>query len=589
MFLRQHGKIMRHEGPCWFERAGLALGLAAVSLFSSDYSAFVTGTMVYAASDTTVFTPPKLPADTFMHSPGIGYTNPRLPVSSDSIQYSSAVMFKRPWSYLQPGQNDFSGIDTLLGEMQQARDRGLQVIFHLIPYNMSLGVPAWYRNKTNDPGVTDVRGWCAIRRGAPRAGDAIFFAPNMDHPEYVPAIERVMNEFVQRFQARFPNDPNLLAWMTVGGAGAFGEWLNSISVVNCNDPNPTHPKQFERIDMPTLANARRLVDVFVNAGQTLSRPTVMSFASTHHYLDGTGDYANNVKLKTNQRIIASMTLNTHPFLYALSRGTGWRSSAIEEVSTQDRMRQWATGQPLFRDAWRSAIVDAEPARGGSLVGKPTAKRAILNYMLGLHMSTYHENSEQWLKPTPTTNGILNFLTHAGYRLTVDQVTATVGSSNVTVSVRIGNDGNAPPYDLYRIGVRLVGGSTVTGFADPVTTAWLPGVFNDVNVTLPCPPSGTYTLGIRVYDAANEQRRVPLAISAPGTDGWYAIGRVAVASSPPDTTPPTVSLTAPAIGDTVGGMVTLSATASEDVVAVVGVSSRSMASSSGRKTPRPRTP
>src|SRR4051812_32148003 len=65
-------------------------------------------------------------------------------------------------------------------------------------------------------------------------------------------------------------------------------------------------------------------------------------------------------------------------------------------------------------------------------------------------------------------------------------------------------------------------------------------------------NGAYQLSAKAYDAA-------------GNSATSASRTVTVSNAPPaDTTPPTVTLTAPAAGATVSGVVTLAASASDDV-------------------------
>src|SRR5207244_2430164 len=59
----------------------------------------------------------------------------------------------------------------------------------------------------------------------------------------------------------------------------------------------------------------------------------------------------------------------------------------------------------------------------------------------------------------------------------------------------------------------------------------------------------------------------LTLNAAGSS--YAVGLSGTGSAPPDTTPPSVSLTAPSAGATVSGTITVSASASDNV-GVVGV-------------------
>lgn len=116
--------------------------------------------------------------------------------------------------------------------------------------------------------------------------------------------------------------------------------------------------------------------------------------------------------------------------------------------------------------------------------------------------------------------------------------ATVSGSAVTVSATASDN----------VGVTSVQFTLDNNpLGSPVTTAPYSMTWNTTTAT-----NGTHTLGAQAKDAANNL-------------GTAAAVTVTVANAPPDTTPPTVSLTAPANGATVSGAsVTLSATASDNV-------------------------
>jgi chitodextrinase len=88
------------------------------------------------------------------------------------------------------------------------------------------------------------------------------------------------------------------------------------------------------------------------------------------------------------------------------------------------------------------------------------------------------------------------------------------------------------YDLYRNGALLTNIGAVTNFTDT-----------------PVSPSFTYHYQVRARDAAGNASDLSMA---------------ATVTTPADTTPPSVTLTAPAGGATVGGVVTLSADATDNV-------------------------
>src|SRR5262245_44502756 len=73
-----------------------------------------------------------------------------------------------------------------------------------------------------------------------------------------------------------------------------------------------------------------------------------------------------------------------------------------------------------------------------------------------------------------------------------------------------------------------------------------------------PPSTTYTYTVAAYDAAGTQSTQSTSVSS-----------TTPATPPLDTTPPTVALSAPASGATVSGVVTVSATAMDNV-GVLGI-------------------
>src|SRR4030095_15723012 len=78
-------------------------------------------------------------------------------------------------------------------------------------------------------------------------------------------------------------------------------------------------------------------------------------------------------------------------------------------------------------------------------------------------------------------------------------------------------------------------------AAPYTLSW-----NTTGAT-----NGSHTISARARDAA-------------GNQGTAAAGSVTVSNAAPDTTPPTVSVSAPAAGVTVSGTVSVSANASDNV-------------------------
>src|SRR5437667_1619270 len=117
--------------------------------------------------------------------------------------------------------------------------------------------------------------------------------------------------------------------------------------------------------------------------------------------------------------------------------------------------------------------------------------------------------------------------------------SAVSSSQINLSWTASSDNvGVSGYRVYRGGTQIATRST-TSFADTGLS-----------------PSTTYTYTVAAYDAAGN-------LSAPSSSAS------ATTPAPPDTTPPTVSITSPVSGATVGGTTSVTASASDNI-GVVGV-------------------
>jgi chitodextrinase len=160
--------------------------------------------------------------------------------------------------------------------------------------------------------------------------------------------------------------------------------------------------------------------------------------------------------------------------------------------------------------------------------------------VGSYTATARQNGNAWVMQ------VVGFRADAGSGDAAPPSVPTGLSATATSSTTIDlswnastDDNGVAGYRVFRNGVQV---------ATPTTTS-----YQDTGLA----PATTYTYTVSAFDASGN------------TSASSANASATTPGPPPDTTPPTVSMTAPAAGSTVSGTVTVGASASDDI-GVVGV-------------------
>jgi hypothetical protein len=223
------------------------------------------------------------------------------------------------------------------------------------------------------------------------------------------------------------------------------------------------------------------------------------------------------------------------------------------------MRQ---GYPLYvqeagiQDAWQTAPVAWESCWDmRKWVQEGWSLRFIFNYALALHGSQFNNKSSPLPAGENVRPEIERFLRRLGYRLVLKQLSypaAAKPGEKLALTMQWQNTGSAPCYRPYRLAYRLGDGKGFARvFAGRVAVhRWLPGAiplftkefFNmpadlppgkivEVADSIPLPndlPAGDLTLSLAVVGEQTQEPVVRLAIQGRADDGWYPLGKIAVA-------------------------------------------------------------
>jgi hypothetical protein len=131
--------------------------------------------------------------------------------------------------------------------------------------------------------------------------------------------------------------------------------------------------------------------------------------------------------------------------------------------------------------------------------------------------------------------LLDTIKHMGYRLRVDEaeVPATIGVTDYwALRLEMVNEGVAPPYHEYPIGVKLEDGTGqiwIHRIEKVDVRKWLPGS-HTVELTLPPPglPAGSYMLSVALLDRHANMPGIQLANEGrEGESFFYTLAEVVV--------------------------------------------------------------
>ena len=443
--------------------------------------------------------------DAILANPGVGWQTFHRTAKEDRnlpAWIPSTVHYARwGWGELEPkpGEIDEAMLDRVLRETHAA---GQKLAFRVMCCSTSKGRPyhpAWLKEAGGRILECDYQ------------GQEPFLIPDLDDPI---VLEKHL-DFIRRLGRRYDGHPDV-DHVDLGSVGWWGEW---------------HLSGSTRCKINSLASRMKIVDAYLAAFKRT--PLVM--------LIGGGEC-----LK-----------------YAVGHGTGWRADCLGDMGgfskTWCHMRK---GYPVYireagiENAWQTAPVAWESCWDmRKWVQEGWSLRFIFNYALALHGSQFNNKSAPLPQGENVRPEIERFLRRLGYRLVLKRLshpaTARPGEK-LALAMEWQNTGSAPCYRPYRLAYRLSDGKGFAKvFVGRVTVhRWLPGTialftkeFFDAPADLPpgkivevadsilLPrdlPAGKLTLSIAVVGEETTEPVVRLGIQGRADDGWYPLGKIAVA-------------------------------------------------------------
>jgi hypothetical protein len=444
------------------------------------------------------------PTDAIRANPGMGWETFHHTGADDRnlpAWIPSTVHYARwGWGTLEPreGEIDYPFLDDILRETRRSGQRlGFRVMCCATtpqrPYQ-----PAWL----GDVGAR-------ILKVRYKNGPTLTI-PDLDDPA---VLDRHL-DFIARLGHRYDGHPDI-DHIDLGTVGWWGEW---------------HMSGTDGAKMPTAANQRRIVDVYLAAFK--KTPLVM--------LIGGGEM----------------------FRYATRHGTGWRADCLGDMGGFGKnwchMRMaYPTMLPKAGalETWKTAPVAWETCWDlRKWVAEGWSLRFIFNYALALHGSYLNNKSAPLPAGPEVRQEVERFLKRLGYRLVLKQLehpSRAAAGDVLPLTMQWQNTGSAPCYRLYRLAYRLSNDkSAAIKLVGGVTAErWLPGSIelfteeffkqpNDLppgpivsvtdRITLPADLSpGTYTLSIGLVEPAGARPVIQLGIRGRNQDGWYPLSKLDV--------------------------------------------------------------
>lgn len=375
------------------------------------------------------------------------------------------------WRYLEPemGKYNWAMLDKVL---RTAHDRRQALMLRVAPYGTTkdTDVPGWYRLLVGDESAKKLPSkWLT----------------DPENPLYV----KHFTAFVRALAARYDGHPDLDS-VDVSIVAAWGEGENTGNLAD--------------------ATMRALVD---------------SYLDTFH-----------------QTPLMMQPTDRRTNTYALSRKpVGWRADCLGDMRCVGGAN-WchmfdAYPQDIVKygvaDAWKKAPVSLEACwvmqhwknQGWNV-------DYIIEQSLKWHLSSFNNKSsavpEEW-RPQ-----VERWLKRMGYRFVLRKFTYPASvrpQSNLAFTTWWENKGVAPCYRQYPLALRLKNGARTevleTG-AD--IRQWLPGdaVYDDAVFVPAGMPAGDYEIAVALLDPATRRPAIKLAIAGVDSEGWYPLGKVAVA-------------------------------------------------------------
>ena len=384
---------------------------------------------------------------------------------------TSIAYFRVYWKFVEPerGKYNWPMLDNALAT---ARSRKQTLMLRIAPYGTTKDndVPDWYRAMMGDESAKKL---IAKWRTDP------------DDPRYA----RHFGDMIRAVAARYDGHPGLES-VDLAIVGAWGEGAGAAEL---SDP------------------ARRaLVDAYIEGFR--KTPLVMLLTDA----------------KTNG--------------YGLSRApVGWRVDCLGDMGGFNNPNwchmfdYYPEGIINFgmADAWKKAPVSLEVCWVMQFwKDKGWDVNYIIDQSLKWHISSF--NGKSSAVPAEWKPAVDRWLKKMGYRFVLRKLTyppKLPPSGKLAYTTWWENKGVAPCYRQFPFALRLKSAARSTVLlTDADVRNWLPGdVVNDGAVFLPADmPEGEYDLSVALVDPATREPAVKLAIAGGGPDGWYPMGKIAVA-------------------------------------------------------------
>lgn len=523
----------------------LALGLAALALGLAASSA--------GAVNTATVNPTLLATDTILASPDRGWmSNGNTWKSGDPPSRISRYITASRWSTVEPTEGNFD-FSTIINNVRNnynnaSMPQDVNIRFHCVNMNNDVGVPDWFKNSNHR----------RYRIQKPKPGQPIVYAPDYNDPWFINKMISMLEAFKNELAK--PENADIAAHlsMDMGILGNWGEWhTESADVIESLDGAPAPgPNDNNRQPMPTLANAKAIVDAYVSKFASFHDMKLMMAAHSLDYYAGSPNFPKTPDWPAQYNA-------DHPFLYALAQheNIGWRYDGLENPDIQNTIVDWQNNSVLFLNRWKSAPLWVE-ASDGTFPATQAESDQGYGFLTSQHFSAANPYGEDGDETAPGhqlkyASGI-DFFAQAGYRIDLRQMdyqdAFAGGSSFGPITLQFRNRGIAPPYKDYQVGVRLTGlgatGFTVTHFEDPGMRGtaggggWQPDPGSDRTVMINSIdlggsfPAQSVKIEVGIFDPAKPTnsgtRWLALAITNTNTsDGWYNIVTVPPGASAPE--------------------------------------------------------
>lgn len=381
---------------------------------------------------------------------------------------ASQMYFRSYWDEIEPEEGQVN-IDAIRSILSSADAQGQKVGFRIMAdANKGMRIPQWLKNK--------IDGTVYIGSDGEEA-----FMPNHDHPEYLNAVDRLLNAL----GTAFDGDPRL-NYIDIGFVGHWGEWHTSKS----------------ETPLPTRESWKRIINA-------------------HFYA-----FPNTKKIM----LIGAVNDNGEPLRYAVDRGAGWRADCLGDFIW--RPAGWSHMDVFYpeqielagvQDAWKVAPVMFETC-GHPLEWKelhdatPRQVELVLDWALENHVSLVNFRE----KPIPAEyrDAVDTFLTKCGHQLSAKNHEIT--SSELICKWT--NNGVAPPYMGINVQYKVSTVDNQVLHTSPTIARpreeWLPG---DISFTLAL--DNPLPAGLVVYGRIlNDRGEIINLVDDTDSEGWTFVTR-----------------------------------------------------------------